>query len=75
MNHCEYFVFKSSRGLVEDPEDPEMKRRRRRPDWRNVHKGNTNKSKGGYDRMYSNGDSEDRARRARENLNRLFGGK
>lgn len=85
MNHCEYFVFKSSRGLVEDPEDPEMRRQRRRPDWRNVNKdnankgnvnrGNVNRGRSNYDRPYSGGDSEDRARRARENLNRLFGGK
>lgn len=68
MNHCEYFVFKAARSLVEDPEDPEMKRQRKRPDWRNVKGGN-------YNRTHQNGESDERARRARDNLNKLFGGK
>lgn len=75
MNHCEYFVFKSSRGLVDDPEDPELKRMRRRPDWRNTRDkssgNNSSRSNGGFP---SSGASEERARKARENLDRLFGG-
>lgn len=37
FNRCEYFQFKMSRrSMVEDPEDPEIRRKRRRPDWRNL---------------------------------------
>ena len=75
MNHCEYFVFKSSRGMVDDLDDPEQKRMRRRPDWRNVRDKSpgpkSSRPKGGY----ASSGSEERARRARENLDQLFGGK
>ncbi len=37
FNHCEYFEFRRVHtSLVEDPEDPEVQRKRRRPDWRNL---------------------------------------
>jgi hypothetical protein len=36
-NTCEYFSFKRpASALVDDPDDPEARRQRRRPDWRNV---------------------------------------
>lgn len=67
MNHCEYFLFKSSRSLVDDPEDPEQRRTRCRPDWRNLRKD-------GQQPPFQNSEAEERAQRARDNLKRLFGG-
>ena len=82
MNHCEYFQFRALRGgaLAEDPEDPEAKRMRRRPDWRNVRDKDERPARGagrGRGRARdpfgnSGGGGGDRAQRAREALDKLF---
>jgi hypothetical protein len=64
-NTCEYFEFKrASSKLIDDPDDPETMRKRRRPDWRNLNKGDDNSGRrnGRRDPFGGNGRSRSRAR-------------
>ncbi|MBN1808018.1 MAG: hypothetical protein JW909_03055 [Planctomycetes bacterium] len=75
MNHCEYFVFRPARGTpLDDGDDPETRRMNRKPDWRNLH-GNSRggRKTGPQAESGFTSDSEERAKKARENLNKLFG--
>jgi hypothetical protein len=84
MNHCEYFVFRPTKGApLEDPDDPEQRRMRRKPDWRNMHNDEqeaTPRPRNGQRSESRNGgmgipapDAEERAKKARQNLDKLFG--
>ncbi len=73
MNHCEYFIFRDAATRDRpDPDDPELARARRKPDWRNVRKDeprSRNRGGGG-----GGGNHKEKARQARANLDKLFGG-
>ena len=77
MNHCEYFQFRVAKGVpLDDSDDPEQRRMRRRPDWRNLRKEEDqprqarNQSRS---EAPPSADSEERAKRARQQLDKLCG--
>ncbi|HHN46577.1 MAG TPA: hypothetical protein ENN09_03970 [Planctomycetes bacterium] len=78
MNHCEYFSPRQARGApLVDMDDPEQNRTRRRPDWRNLNKDGAQRParNGAAGGGFTSPDTDERARKAREQLDKLFGKK